>query len=213
MSEAGWQSAAEVVRRAAGLEDRRGRVILGIAGAPGAGKSTLAEWIVEELNHAGLNAVWVPMDGFHFADAALDALDRRDRKGAIDTFDVDGYHALLTRIRADADETIYAPSFDRTIEQPIAGSIAIPPTTEVVVSEGNYLLSDGWEQVRHEFTEVWFVSLDDQLRIERLIDRHIEFGKTPGAAVAWVDAVDNPNATMIANTMDRADITIHLPLE
>ena len=150
------------------------------------------------------------MDGFHLADSALDALGRRDRKGAVDTFDGHGYLALLRRLRAEQETTVYAPAFERDLEQPVAGSIAVPPGTRIVVSEGNYLLLEEspWPEVWGALDEVWYVGLDDATRRARLLDRHVRFGKSPDAARAWVAAVDDPNAELIAATSGRADLCL-----
>jgi pantothenate kinase len=190
------------------LADRE-RVVVGIAGCPGAGKSTLASWLVSHLDPA-LRAVCVPMDGFHLADVELDRLGRRDRKGAIDTFDGHGYLALLARLRTETGNVVYAPGFDRTIEQPIAGQLPVFPESRVVVTEGNYLLdgTDPWSGVRGLLDEVWFCDVDDAVRRERLVRRHIQFGKTPEAARAWVLDVDERNAERIKATADRADLSL-----
>lgn len=131
------------------------RRVIGVAGAPGAGKTTLVEAVVRVLGRA---IAHVPMDGFHLADVELARLGRLERKGAPDTFDVDGYAALLERIHAAAGtgETVYAPAFDRDIEQPVAGSIAVLPSCELVLTEGNYLLLDdaGWRRVRASLDEL-----------------------------------------------------------
>nr|WP_211214562.1 nucleoside/nucleotide kinase family protein [Actinomycetospora chiangmaiensis] len=183
------------------------RALLGIAGAPGAGKTTLALALVEAL---GSDAVHVPMDGFHLADVELERLGRRDRKGAPDTFDAGGYAALLGRLRDPASGTVYAPAFDREIEQPIAGSIPVPSSCRLVVSEGNYLLVDdpAWRAVRARFDEVWFHGTDEVLRRSRLVERHVRFGKTRDEAVAWVEAVDEPNARLIEATRPHADLVV-----
>jgi pantothenate kinase len=187
------------------------RVIIGITGGPAAGKTTLAERLVERLGtELGVDGVGhVPMDGYHLADVALDRLGLRDRKGAPATFDAEGYVALLRRLRENSDPVIYAPGFDREIEQPIAGSIAIGRQTRVIVTEGNYLLLEGpWQAARDLLDEVWFCRSDESVRLERLLARHVRFGKTPEAAKAWMAETDGPNAEFIAVTADRADLVV-----
>jgi pantothenate kinase len=186
------------------------RRILGIAGAPGAGKTTYAAGEVARSERSGVPAAYVPMDGFHLADVELDRLGRRDRKGAIDTFDGHGYLALLRRIAVETRNTVYAPSFERTLEQPIAGAIAVEPGTRVVLTEGNYLLDESapWADVRTALTEVWFCEVSDALRRQRLVARHVEFGKTPEHAREWVDEVDQRNAERIEATRTRADVVV-----
>jgi pantothenate kinase len=194
---------------AVALVGGRRRVLLGIAGAPGAGKSTLADALVAAVA-AREGAAWVahvPMDGFHLADAQLDRLGARDRKGAPDTFDADGYARLLGRVVAEADSWVYAPGFDRTLEQPLAAALVVPPSARLVVTEGNYLLlpEAPWARARAELAEVWFVTGDDDVRRSRLVERHVTFGKTQEAAEAWVESSDDGNAALVAADADRAD--------
>ena len=156
------------------------------------------------------DAVQLPMDGFHLADAELERLGRRDRKGAVDTFDAYGYLELLRRIRAQAGEVVYAPACDRDIEQPIAGSIAVSPEVRLIVTEGNYLLDDEppWPSVREQLSEVWFIDLPREVRHRRLVARHIQFGKSPEQAEAWVNTVDEPNAERIEKCRHKADLVL-----
>ncbi|KUN79511.1 fructose transporter [Streptomyces bungoensis] len=201
----------DLLLRARALTGGGRRAILGIAGGPGAGKTTLAEHLVAALNAGGPPWVaHVPMDGFHLADAELDRLGRRERKGAPDTFDAAGYAALLRRLREDTDEVVYAPGFERVLEQPLAGAIPVPPAARLVVTEGNYLLlREGcWARVRPCLDEVWFCELDEEERIRRLVARHEEFGKDRAAAVAWVRGTDQRNADLVAATRDRADLVV-----
>lgn len=193
------------------LLSRHRRVVLGIAGAPGSGKSTFARRIVRCFD----DAVHVPMDGFHLADVELDRLGRRGRKGAADTFDAYGYLALLQRIRAHPGHVVYAPEFDRDIEQPIAGAIPVGPRDRLVVTEGNYLLDDEepWPTVRELCDEVWFLDIPPEVRRPRLIARHIEFGKTPEQAQAWVRDVDDPNAERIERSRRNADFVVRVGAE
>jgi pantothenate kinase len=199
----------QLLERARGLAAHR-RAILGITGPPGSGKSTLAGLLARRLDPDGRWVANIPMDGFHLADESLVRLGRRGRKGAIDTFDGDGYVALLGRIRSEIDRTVYAPAFDREIEQPIAGSIAIEPTIGLVVTEGNYLLAEAapWPAVRSALDEVWFCDADDGLRLERLVARHVRFGKTEPEARRWVEEVDEVNTRLIATTRGSADLVI-----
>ena len=192
------------------------RFLLGLVGAPGAGKSTLAQALVEGLNAAGDGACLVPMDGFHLARAELERLGRAERKGAPDTFDAHGYVALLRRLRTPLPkgvggdglgEVVYAPEFRRELEEPVAGALAVPPAVPCVVTEGNYLLmgTPGWREVRPLLDEVWYVETDDALRVQRLVARHQQFGRSADAARAWVMRSDEANARLIEATRQRAD--------
>jgi pantothenate kinase len=185
------------------------RWLLGISGAPGAGKSTLASFLAERL---GDRAAHVPMDGFHLADVELARQGILDRKGAPETFDALGYAALLDRLRARPAERVYAPGFDRGLEQPLAGAICVPPSVDVVITEGNYLLLDdpGWREVRARLDEVWHVCCDERLRVERLVARHVRFGKSRSEAQAWVARVDGPNARLVEAVAHRADRVLDL---
>jgi pantothenate kinase len=202
----------QAVERAVELAAGSDRTVLGIAGAPGAGKSTLARRIVTAVDErlgAG-TAVQVPMDGFHLSNAALDALGRHDRKGAADTFDADGYVALVRRLVAADEDVVWAPDFDRRVDEPVAGSIAVPRATRLVVSEGNYLLDDTapWSALPALFTETWFCAVDDDVRLDRLVGRHMRHGRDHDAARAWAVQVDGVNAARVAPTVIRASRTV-----
>jgi pantothenate kinase len=181
------------------------RYLLGVAGAPGAGKSTFAEAEARRLGLEGTPAVVLPMDGFHLSQAELVRLGRRDRMGAPDTFDVDAFVATLARLRQPGAVT--APGFDRTIEEPVPDAIEIGADIGFVIVEGNYLLHDrdGWERVRPLLDRVIFLAPDDALRRARLVARHIAFGKTPAEAEEWVARSDDANAHLVAATAHRAD--------
>ncbi|MHA5047692.1 nucleoside/nucleotide kinase family protein [Streptomyces sp. SD15] len=201
----------DLLERATSLVRPGRRAILGITGSPGAGKTTLAERLVRRLNGDGPDWVaHVPMDGFHLADVELDRLGRRDRKGAPDTFDAAGYAALLRRLRDEEDGVVYAPGFERTLEQPLAGALPVPPTARLIITEGNYLLlpDEAWVRVRSHLDEVWFCELDEAERVRRLVARHEEFGKDHDTAVAWVLGPDQRNAELVAATRDRADLVV-----
>lgn len=210
-------SADQAVARAVALAAAGGRSVLGIAGAPGAGKSTLARRVVTAVTEQlgpGV-AVQVPMDGFHLANAALDALGRHDRKGAIDTFDAAGYVALVRRLTRtgggmDDTETVWAPDFDRRVDEPVAGSIAAPPETVLVVSEGNYLLDQSapWRELPGLFTETWACVVDDDVRIDRLVGRHMRHGRDHESARAWAVKVDGVNAARVTADLHRASVLV-----
>jgi pantothenate kinase len=186
------------------LIKRSGRTLLGLVGAPGAGKSTLAAALMAEFADV---AQVVTMDGFHLANIELERLGRLERKGAPDTFDGAGYVALLRRLLAQADdEIVYAPEFRREIEEPIANSIPVFARTQLVITEGNYLLLDEgpWAEVKGLLDEVWYVDVDDALRVDRLTQRHQRFGRSAEQAAAWVAGTDEPNARLIEASRARA---------
>ena len=190
--------------RARELIKRSGRALLGLVGPPGSGKSTLAAALQAEFASV---AQVVPMDGFHLANVELERLGRRGRKGAPDTFDSAGYVALMRRLLVQADdEIVYAPEFRREIEEPIANAIPVFSRTQLVITEGNYLLLDDgpWAEVKGLLDEIWYVDVDDSLRVDRLTKRHEQFGRSADDAAAWVAGTDEPNARLIEASRDRA---------
>ena len=218
MNQAGLMLSLErLVERARVLAIPGERHILGITGAPGAGKSTVAEQVVQALGPD--LAVLVPMDGFHLSNEVLLNLGLRDRKGAHDTFDDLGYATLLRNIRRQPrsasgreGQIVYAPRFRREIEESIASSIAIYPNTPLVVTEGNYLLVErgSWPQARECIDEVWFLSQSEQVRHDRLVLRHEAYGKSRQDAERWELGSDQKNADLIESTADRADLILTL---
>lgn len=186
------------------------RMILGLCGAPGAGKSTFADQLADRLGSD--RAVVVPMDGFHLGHEVIKDSPKLDRKGAIDTFDVGGYRSLLQRIRSRDEDVVYAPLYRRGLEEPIAASIAVPRELPVIITEGNYLLAPDprWQAVRAELDQVWYLETPDQVRVARLVDRHVHFGKALARAVEWVHRSDEPNAEFIRTTRHTADLVIRL---
>jgi pantothenate kinase len=196
--------------RVRALLARGGRVILGIVGPPGSGKSTVAAAL-----HAAFpeDSQAVPMDGYHYANVTLQRLGRASRKGAPDTFDAHGYIALLRRLRMQGPgEIVYAPEFRREIEEPVAGAIAIEPQTRLVITEGNYLLLDEspWSDARGLLDDSWYVDVDDATRLQRLVSRHERFGRTHEQALAWVAQTDEPNARRIEQSRGNAQWVLRL---
>jgi pantothenate kinase len=204
----------ELVRRAAALAGRTGpgrRALLGIAGAPGAGKSTLAEALRLALVDRGTPTALVGMDAFHLANRALEQRGLLEVKGAPETFDVDGYLALLRRLREPTERVIWAPEFRREIEDAVAAAVDVGPDQRLVVTEGNYLLLDGpWRGVRELLDECWFVAVPDELRRGRLAARHQFYGRPE--SVAWQRTLgsDERNARTVAATAHLADLVVPL---
>jgi pantothenate kinase len=188
--------------------DPHERHLIGLTGAPGAGKSTVSDQLAEQL---GSSLVVVPMDGFHLASSVIAGTPLAARRGAPDTFDANGFIALLRRLRNQLDPVVYAPQFDRTIEDPIAGSIAVRSEVPFVLVEGNYLLHavPPWSAVAEILDETWYLEVnDDSSRVDRLIARHVEFGKSAEASEDFVRTSDEPNAELIAASRTRADLVV-----
>lgn len=213
MTETQEMAAVDLLARdAIALAGDSPRAILGIAGCPGSGKSTLVDALLAGI-HAVMGDGWVahiPMDGFHLADAQLDRIGVRGRKGAPETFDAAGYAHLLERVKREADDVVYVPGFDRTLEQPLAAALVVLPSVRLVVTEGNYLLLDDphWARARRAMDAVWFVASEETMRVERLVARHVRFGKTPHEARDWVATTDQRNSELVAGTLARADRVI-----
>lgn len=184
------------------------RVLVGITGPPGAGKSTFAEALASRLS-----AAYVPMDGFHLSNAQLQRLGRQARKGAVDTFDADGYAAILERLAtAYGRVDVFVPGFDRTLEEPVAAAHVVPADVRIVVTEGNYLGLDGpgWGAVRPLLQRLYYLDCPESVRRARLVARHIAGGRSAPDAGAWVAEVDEPNAVLIATTRAACDRVFEL---
>ncbi|MGA1836052.1 nucleoside/nucleotide kinase family protein [Herbiconiux sp. 11R-BC] len=207
-----------LARRALALVVPGRRAVLGIAGSPGAGKTSLAVQLAARVNELSAAsggpgapfAMHLPMDGYHLAESTLRRLGRLDRKGAIDTFDGWGFVALLQRILVERDHTVFTPSFDRRVEEPIAAELAVEPETQLVIVEGNYLLVDDgpWAGITELLTEAWFCETPDAVRVSRLVARHELGGRSPEAALDWAESVDGRNALLIESTRPRADLVV-----
>ncbi|MFM9151691.1 MAG: nucleoside/nucleotide kinase family protein [Candidatus Planktophila sp.] len=184
------------------------RTIIGIVGKPGGGKSTLSKFLLKGCDETLVSVL--PMDGFHLSNKVLQSLGRLERKGAPDTFDVKGFTQLLERIARDQSNPIYYPIFDRSIEESIAAQGVVMPSTRVVIVEGNYLMHDrdGWQEISPLLDQSWYAYLDEDIRISRLISRHIAFGKDPESAKAWAKGSDQANAELIELSVARCDFLI-----
>ena len=200
----------DAIARVSELLNSPNRFILGIVGKPGVGKSTFTQFLSEHIASESISIL--PMDGFHMSNEKLIEFGRRDRKGAPDTFDVDNFAKSLADVRAGHGSDIRFPIFKREIEASIPDAGLIPAQAKLVIVEGNYLLHDdfGWEKIGDYLDETWFLDLDDELRMQRLIARHIQYGKTPEAANEWSRGTDEVNARLIEQSRSRATFTVTL---
>lgn len=191
-------------------KDQNQRIIIGIVGKPGAGKSTLTSFLIDNLVEE--KAVLVPMDGYHLSHKLLVEYGKADRKGAYDTFDARGYSELLKRIKLDLESDIYFPVFHREIEESIVAEGVVSKNCKVVLTEGNYLLLDnhGWQDVKSSLTESWYIQIDDEFRWERLMARSIRYGRSPEIAYKWTHGSDEVNAKVIETTKNKADVIIQI---
>lgn len=199
--------AAELDKRVADTTDR---LIVGICGAPGAGKSTLAEALAEMLGPDTVTVV--PFDGFHLASSVLEGTALASRRGALETFDIGSYLALVRRLHARDEDVVYAPSFDRTVEEPIASAIPVPRRVPLVITEGNYLLAEEprMEAVRALIDTIWYLDTPPEVRLPQLVARHVEFGKLEHEAEAWAAGTDQRNADSIEARRELADLIISI---
>jgi pantothenate kinase len=192
------------------LQGPNPRSIIGIVGKPGAGKSTVVSEIEKRFDSSQVSVI--PMDGYHLSNEELIALGRRDRKGAPDTFDTQSFISLITKVKNSPDFEHRFPIFHREMEASIENEGSVPSSAKVIVVEGNYLFSEehNWQGVFPLLDHTWFIQIDDEVRIERLIARHIRFGKTPEAAENWSRGSDEANARFIELTAHRASNVINL---
>jgi pantothenate kinase len=192
------------------LDGERPRTLIGIVGKPGAGKSTVVEAISKKFDSKLVSII--PMDGFHLSNEELITLGRRDRKGAPDTFDVEGFTSLIERVKTNNHVDHKFPIFHREVEASIADEGMVPKESKIVVIEGNYLFSEehNWSGVHPLLDHTWFIDINDEIRIERLIARHIRYGKTPEEAETWSRGSDETNARFIGLTAHRAENLIKL---
>lgn len=196
------------------LDQHSGRVMVGITGPPGAGKSTFAALLLDDFNREQEGfAADVPMDGFHLSNAQLERLGRRGRKGAVDTFDVAGYVDTLKRVaREHGRSDVYVPVFDRTLDESVAARGVVPAQSRLVVTEGNCLaLSDeGWQPVAALLHRLYYIDCPATMRRRRLVERHVAGGRDHNEALNWVATVDEPNVRLISSTRHACHRTLHI---
>jgi len=195
---------------AALLDGSKPRTIIGIVGKPGAGKSTVVAEIQKQFSPE--EVAIIPMDGYHLSNDELIQLNRRDRKGAPDTFDVEGFTSLIAKVKNELDQEHTFPIFHREIEASKADEGRVSIKARVIVIEGNYLFSDehNWSGVFPLLDQSWFIEIDDEVRMQRLIARHIKYGKSPQEAESWSKGSDEANAKFITETAHKAQRIIKL---
>ncbi|MGJ8572108.1 MAG: nucleoside triphosphate hydrolase [Hoeflea sp.] len=203
-------NAAQLVQVAIARAAKSQRFVIALAGPPGVGKSTLSEALVGEFNHRDEGAAIVPMDGFHLDNAVLETQGTLARKGAPFTFDADGYAALLTRLRAEPDQDIAVPVFDRELDLARAGGAIITPRHRFLIAEGNYLLlgDPGWTQMAGLFDLTIMLTADMEVLTSRLIDRWLGYGLNPEQARKRALSNDIPNAELVLRKSNKADVEI-----
>jgi pantothenate kinase len=188
------------------------RILLGITGPPGAGKSTLAGALaatIAERRGPGF-AVVAPLDGFHLSNETLEGLGLLSVKGAPQTFDAEAFVGSLRRLRDEPRVTVPWPDFDRAAEKTVPGAISIGPAADLVITEGNYLLLEQpwWRELRGLLDEVWYVDAPRDVLRRRLIDRQLAGGRSEEDALRHVVESDLRNAELVARTRRLADLTV-----
>ena len=193
---------------------RERRFILGIAGPPASGKSTLAEALREALNGGeGEVATIAALDGFHYDDVVLNARGHRPRKGAPFTFDTAGFAAMLERLAAPSPEAVAVPVFDRDLELSRAAAAIVEPHHRILVTEGNYLLlgDDRWRPIRDRLDLSVFLDVPEAELRRRLMARWLGHGYDPEEAKEKTEANDLVNARLVANTSVEPDLRLTGP--
>ncbi|MCR8726042.1 nucleoside triphosphate hydrolase [Frigidibacter sp. ROC022] len=187
------------------------RCFVAIAGAPGAGKSTVAAALVERLNaeRSGAAAL-LPMDGFHYDDELLRARGSLARKGAPDTFDVAGLRHMLIRLRDDGERDVAVPVFDRSLEIARAGARLIGPEARIIVVEGNYLLLDEppWDTLRPLFDKTVMLEVPEPVLRARLEDRWRGFALSPEEITRKLEENDLPNGRRVIRNSVAAEFVL-----
>ncbi|MCP3994247.1 MAG: nucleoside/nucleotide kinase family protein [bacterium] len=208
MSEPAAGDIQTIIRHLEHRLQRGERCLVGVTGPPGVGKST---FVADLASRFDPTPPIVGMDAFHLGHQHLESIGQVHRKGAHHTFDAWGYVATLRRIvKQGPDEAVYVPRFDRSIEDSIAAAVPITDSDQLILTEGNYLLLDipPWNQLRDLLSLTVYLDLEEEVRLDRLVRRHVEFGKTQEHAVRHVHESDQLNAHLIAGSRHHADYVV-----
>jgi pantothenate kinase len=184
------------------------RFLLAITGVPGAGKSTLADLLMKNINKVlkDERAIVIPMDGYHYHNDILIQRDLLSLKGIPQTFDAQKFVMLIREIASEKIGKLYCPSYDRSLHNPVERSIVIENKHKIIIIEGNYLLLDTypWNELVDFFDESWFIETPSTTTKERLIHRHVLTGRSVEEALSKISSTDAPNAELIIQTRHRA---------
>lgn len=188
--------AADILVAAGGVS----RYLVAVAGPPASGKSTLAEQLSTAINtQVGCEvSVVVPMDGFHLDNAVLEQLGLLQRKGAPETFDAEGFVAMVRRL-ASSSETVAIPMFNRELDAVIQEAATVEPEQRILILEGNYLLLEQqpWCSVQALYDETIFLNPGMAVLEERLIARWLHYGLSKAEAREKAAINDLPNAMWV----------------
>lgn len=211
----------QLVQRIAALAGDRRRIIVAIAGAPASGKSTLAAWLVKQID-ARLGAecsVVLPMDGYHYDNAVIEPMGLLSRKGSPDTFDAAGFTHLLNRLQekrdTDLEQSVAIPVFDREQDLARAGAVLVTPDKSVIVAEGNYLLlpRPEWTAMLRCFDLTVSLDVPSEILEHRLVERWLELGHSQSQALERAMQNDIPNAETVTEESVSSDLSLVFPFE
>jgi len=198
-----------LIEKVVSLSSTKKRVLIAISGPPGAGKSTLAEAVCHQLNNSGLSAKIIPMDGFHLDNTKLDEIGLRDKKGAPDTFDAEGFVNLVKKLK-DNERSVSIPHFNRETDNVAPNQDQVTTEDHILIIEGNYLLlkTEPWSQLKNYFDLTVSINPGIETLRQRLVQRWLDNGHTQEQAEQRALSNDIPNAQTVLNNSSAPDISL-----